>query len=121
MIKINPLYGSRSLKRDFAFGFLIIIVFISVLVFTISGLIFNKIQGEKFYTDSKYAYLNFKDLIVAPLWHYDDAEIAAICQTFISSGRASKIVLYSEDNREMYAFGGSSNSYLNVVVRPTLS
>ena len=110
MIKPDPFNTSRSLARDFSLGFLIIIITISILVFTISGLIFNKIEGDKFSKDTQDAYLDFKKLIISPLWHYDDAEVTAVCQTFISGGRASKIVIYSEDNRQVYSFGDISST-----------
>ena len=110
MIKLNPLHGSRSLTRDFSLGFLIIIIVISILVFSISGLIFNKIEGNKFRKEAQSAYQDFKELIITPLWHYDDAEITAICKTFLSGGMASKIVIYSEDNRQAYAFAGKAGN-----------
>ena len=106
MNKFNPLHGSRSLTRDFSLGFLIIIIVISILVFSVSGLIFNKIEGDKFRKEAQNAYQDFKELIITPLWHYDDVEVAAICKTFLSGGMASKIFIYSEDNRQIYAFEG---------------
>ena len=70
------IYGSRSLTKDFSFGFLIIILLISVLVFSSSGLVFLKIEGSKFQEEANDIFQDFKNIIAAPLWHFDDAEIA---------------------------------------------
>ncbi len=114
MKRFNPLHGSRSLTRDFSIGFLIIILLISILVFSISGLIFHKIEGNKFKEDASNTFQNFKNLIITPLWHYDDNEIAAICMTFLSGGMVSKIVIYSDDDRQLYTFGNTKENDSNI-------
>ena len=113
MKQANFLYGSRSLTRDFSLGFLIIILVISILVFSISGLIFLKIEGDKFNKETHSMFQELKSLIVTPLWHYDDTEIAAICQTFLSGGMVSKIVIYSKEDRQLYAFGNIKQNESN--------
>ncbi len=114
MKRFNALHGSRSLTRDFSIGFLIIILLISILVFSISGLIFLKIEGNKFKEDVSNTFQNFKNLIITPLWHYDDNEIAAICMTFLSGGMVSKIVIYSDDDRQLYTFGNTKENDSNI-------
>jgi PAS domain S-box-containing protein len=99
------IYGSRSLTKDFSIGFLIIILFISVLVFSSSALMFLKIEESKFQDKIHDIFQDFKDLIATPLWHYDDEEVTSICKTFLSGGAVSKIVIISSDDKSVYSFG----------------
>jgi len=82
----HPIYGSRSLTKDFSLGFLIIILLISTLVFSSSGLVFLKIEGSKFQKEIHGTFQDFKNLIKIPLWQFDDAGVASICKTFLSGG-----------------------------------
>ncbi len=99
------IYGSRSLTKDFSLGFLIIILLISVLVFSSSALMFLKIEESKFQEKIHDIFQDFKNLIATPLWHFDDAEVTSICKTFLSGGAVSKIVIFSNDDKEVYSFG----------------
>jgi len=101
----HSIYGSRSLTKDFSIGFLTIIILISALVFSSSGLMFLKIEGSKFQEEAHDIFQDFKNIIAAPLWHFDDAEIASICKTFLSGRAVSKIVIFSNDGKEVYSFG----------------
>ncbi len=110
---------SRSLTRDFSIRFAIIILIISALVFSISGLIFFKLEQSKFHQEAENLFQDFKKLIVTPLWHYDDVEIAAICQSFLSGGKVSKIVIKSTEDRQLFVFGDTENHMTESVVLST--
>jgi len=101
----NFILGSRSLIKDFSIRFFAIVLFLSILVFSGSSLTLLKIQNQKFLQESSIIFQEFKKFIVPPLWHYDDAEINAICRTFLSGGMVAKITIFSENNKPLYTFG----------------
>ena len=103
---ISLLNTKRSLTRDFSIRFILIIILLSIIVFSTSSITLIKIQNSKFRQDSSIIFNDFKKFIVPPLWHYDDEEITSICKTFISGGIVSQIKIYSNDDRLLYEFGG---------------
>ena len=43
-----------------------------------------------------------------PLWHYDDSGIELICKSFLSGSVAQRILMFSEDGKQLYAFGDAA-------------